>query len=181
MTPPAPPPTDCQVFEKLKSLLSGNMQDFDQLARNPNIQLNSHKESSKKHTMGRTDKNQAKLQFDWRKTSSPAGDGAELGPEKGPDVTSGEEQDLRKILVAMQHSLTQIDGKIDSLSYRMDRMTERLDKHAERLDQTDKRVSEVEDGQTELATSQVKLNKELNSLHLKVDDLEARSGEITYV
>ncbi|KAJ1130048.1 hypothetical protein NDU88_008404 [Pleurodeles waltl] len=125
--------------------------------------------------MGKKDKNQAKLQFDRRKVSSPAGDGAVVAPEKGPDVASGDEQDLRQILVAMQHSLTQIDGKIDSLSYRMDRMTDRLDKHAERLDQSDRRVSEVENGQTELATSQVKLNKELSSLRLKVDDLEARS------
>ncbi|KAJ1130405.1 hypothetical protein NDU88_008758 [Pleurodeles waltl] len=50
----------------------------------------------------------------------------------------------------------------------MDRMTERLDKRAGPLDQSDRRVSKVEDGQTKLATSQVKLNKELNSLRLKV-------------
>ncbi|KAJ1137577.1 hypothetical protein NDU88_003975 [Pleurodeles waltl] len=54
-------------------------------------------------------------------------------------------------------------------------MTEHLNKHAEHLDQSERRVSEVEDGQTQLATSHVKLNKELNSLRLKVDDLEARS------
>ncbi|KAJ1135301.1 hypothetical protein NDU88_001741 [Pleurodeles waltl] len=53
-------------------------------------------------------------------------------------MSTGEEQDLRQILVAMQHSLTQIDGKIDSISYRMDRMTECLDKHAERLDQSER-------------------------------------------
>ncbi|KAJ1152498.1 hypothetical protein NDU88_005273 [Pleurodeles waltl] len=69
-------------------------------------------------------------------------------------MPSGKEQDLSQILVAMQHSLTQIDGKIDSLSYRLDKMTERLDKHAERLDQSERRVLEVEDGQTQLATSQ---------------------------
>ncbi|KAJ1113536.1 hypothetical protein NDU88_001778 [Pleurodeles waltl] len=126
------------------------------LTLNPWVLESGATESSQKHKMGKTDKNQAKL-------------------AKGPDVTSGEEQDLRQILVAMQHSLTQIDGKIDSLSYRMDRMTERLDKHAECLDQTDRRVSEVENGQTELATSQVKLNKELSSLRLKVNDLEAHS------
>ncbi|KAJ1200649.1 hypothetical protein NDU88_004470 [Pleurodeles waltl] len=111
----------------------------------------------------------------------PCGDGAEPEPEKGLDIPSGEAQDLHKILVAMQHSLTQIGSKIDSLSYRMDRMTECLDKHAERLDQSARRVSEVEDGQTELATSQVKLNKELNSLRLKVDDLETRRNNLHIV
>ncbi|KAJ1080953.1 hypothetical protein NDU88_001141 [Pleurodeles waltl] len=125
--------------------------------------------------MGKTDKTQARLQFKRRKTISPAGEGAEVGPEGSPVTTSGEDQDLRQILRAMQHSLTQIDGKLDSLSLRMDRMSERLDQHAERLDQSERRASDVEDGQTELATSQVKLNKELSTLRLKVDNLEARS------
>ncbi|KAJ1189027.1 hypothetical protein NDU88_005780 [Pleurodeles waltl] len=57
----------------------------------------------------------------------------------------------------------------------MDRMTKCMDKHGERLDQSERRVSEVEDGHTELATGHAKLKKELNSLRLKVDDLEARS------
>ncbi|KAJ1198452.1 hypothetical protein NDU88_002293 [Pleurodeles waltl] len=99
----------------------------------------------------------------------------EPGWEKGLDMPAAEEQDLRQILVAKQHRLTQIDGKIDSLSYRMDRMTECLDKHAERLDQSERRVSEVEDGTTQLAASHVKLNMEVHTLHLKVEDLEARS------
>ncbi|KAJ1191668.1 hypothetical protein NDU88_000984 [Pleurodeles waltl] len=131
--------------------------------------------SSRVRKMSKTDKNQAKFQLNHRKLSGPAGDGAEPGSERGPDMPSGEEQDLRQILVAMQHSLTRIDGKIDSLSYRMDRMTECLDKHAERLDQSERWVSAVEPRQTQLATRHVKLNKELNYLHLKVDDLEARS------
>ncbi|KAJ1170184.1 hypothetical protein NDU88_002065 [Pleurodeles waltl] len=98
-----------------------------------------------------------------------------LAWREGPGMPSGVEQDLRQIFVAMQHRLTQIDSKIDSLSYRVDRMTEHLDKHAERLDQWERRVSEVEDGQTELATGHARLNKELNSLQTKVDALEARS------
>ncbi|KAJ1205821.1 hypothetical protein NDU88_001247 [Pleurodeles waltl] len=115
--------------------------------------------SSRVRKMGKTDKNQAKLQFDRRSSSGPAGDGEELGSERGAYTPSDEEQDLRQILPATQHSLTQIDGKIDSLSYRMDRMTEHLDKHAESLDQSERRVSEVEDGQTQLTTSHVKLNR----------------------
>ncbi|KAJ1197922.1 hypothetical protein NDU88_001766 [Pleurodeles waltl] len=105
-----------------------------------------------------TDKKHVKLQFERCKTISPAGEGAEVGPRRSPIATSGEHQDLRQILGTMQHSLTQIDGKLDSLLYRMDRMSERLDQHVERLDQSEKRVSEVEDAQTELATRQVKLN-----------------------
>ncbi|KAJ1090323.1 hypothetical protein NDU88_003456 [Pleurodeles waltl] len=98
----------------------------------------------------------------------------EPGSEKGPDMPAEEEQDLRQIFWTMQQSLTQIAGKTDSFSYRIDRMTERLDKHAKRLDQLERRVSEVEDGQTQLTASHVKINKEVHTLHLKVDDLEAR-------
>ncbi|KAJ1189519.1 hypothetical protein NDU88_006264 [Pleurodeles waltl] len=101
--------------------------------------------------MGKSDKAQAKLHFEQRKTNSPAGDGTENESEKTPEVPTPEDQDLRHILASMQHSLTQIDGKIDSLSYRMDRMSERLDKQVENLDQTERRVSTVEDGQTALA------------------------------
>ncbi|KAJ1148603.1 hypothetical protein NDU88_001431 [Pleurodeles waltl] len=61
-------------------------------------------------TMGKADKNQAKLQFVRHKSNSPACDPAELGMTGGTGVSSGEKQDMRQILVAMQHSLTQIDG-----------------------------------------------------------------------
>ncbi|KAJ1108746.1 hypothetical protein NDU88_006116 [Pleurodeles waltl] len=123
--------------------------------------------------MGKADQNQANLQFDRRKSGSPASDlgGRGMG---GFGMSSGEEQDLRQSFVAIQHSLPQIDGKIDSLSFRIDRMTERLDKHADRLDQSERRVSEVEDGQAELATGHASRSKELSSLQTKVNDLEAR-------
>ncbi|KAJ1216701.1 hypothetical protein NDU88_004302 [Pleurodeles waltl] len=99
--------------------------------------------------MGKSDKTQAKLQFDRHKAGGPSGEDAGPGQAGGPSMPAGEEQDLRQILVTMQHSLTQIDGKIDSLSYCMDRMSEHLAEHAERLDQAERRISEVEDGQTE--------------------------------
>ncbi|KAJ1214103.1 hypothetical protein NDU88_001730 [Pleurodeles waltl] len=125
--------------------------------------------------MGKTDRTQARLQFERRKTQGPAGDGTVMGLEKGPEDTPGEEQDLRQLLVSMQHSLNQIDGKIDALAYRMDRMSERIDKHAERLDHVENRVSAAEDGQTELTGGQTKLSRELSALKLKVEDMEARS------
>ncbi|KAJ1150327.1 hypothetical protein NDU88_003121 [Pleurodeles waltl] len=122
--------------------------------------------------MGKTDKTQARLQFERRKTQGPAGDGTAMGLEKGPEDTPEEEQDLRQLLMSMQHSLNQIGGKMDALAYRMDRMSERIDKHAERLDHVENRVSAAEDGQTELAGDQMKLNRELSALKLKVEDME---------
>ncbi|KAJ1201241.1 hypothetical protein NDU88_005054 [Pleurodeles waltl] len=106
---------------------------------------------------------------------SQTGEGTETELEKSPEVPAHEDQDLQHILAAMQQSLTQIDGKIDSLSYCMDRMSERLDKQAERLDQAERRVSAVDDGQTALATGQLKISTELDTLRHKMDDLESRS------
>ncbi|KAJ1180217.1 hypothetical protein NDU88_005439 [Pleurodeles waltl] len=119
--------------------------------------------------MGKTDKAQAKLHFERRKTFSQTREVTETELEKTSEVPAHEAQDLRHILAAMQQSLTQIDGKIDSLSYRMDRMSERLNKQAERLDQTERRVSTAEDGETALATGQLKVSTELAKLRVDVD------------
>ncbi|KAJ1126949.1 hypothetical protein NDU88_005355 [Pleurodeles waltl] len=129
--------------------------------------------------MGKTYKTQARLQFERRKMQGSAGDGTVTDSEKGPEGTPGEEQDLRQLLASMQHSLKQIDRKIDALAYRMDRMYECIDKHAERLDHVENRVSATEDGQTELTGGQMKLSKELGALKLKVEDMEARSRRNT--
>ncbi|KAJ1103647.1 hypothetical protein NDU88_001068 [Pleurodeles waltl] len=106
---------------------------------------------------------------------SRTGEGAEARLEGSPEIPPQDENELRHILAAMQQSLTQIDGKIDSLSYRVDRMMERLDKQTERMDQVERRVSAVEDGQTALASGQLKVNTELDILNHKMDDLESRS------
>ncbi|KAJ1130555.1 hypothetical protein NDU88_008906 [Pleurodeles waltl] len=125
--------------------------------------------------MGKYNKAQPKLHFERRKTISHTGEGTETELEKTPEFPTHEDQDLQHILAAMQQSLTQIDGKINSLSYRMDRMSEQLDKQAERLDQGERRVSAVEDGQTALATGQLKVTTELGTLRHKMDDLESCS------
>ncbi|KAJ1169899.1 hypothetical protein NDU88_001787 [Pleurodeles waltl] len=130
--------------------------------------------------MGKMGKTQARLQFEQRKTQGPAGDGTAMGLEKGPEDTPGEEQDLRQLLMSMQHSLNQIDRKIDALAYRMDRMSKRIDKHAERLDHVENRVSAAEDGQTELAGGQMKLNRERRALKLKGQPKLGGSSRLPY-
>ncbi|KAJ1186816.1 hypothetical protein NDU88_003596 [Pleurodeles waltl] len=61
--------------------------------------------------MGKTDKNQAILQFDQHKSETSAGDHTVVGVSGGADMPSGEEPELRQILAAMQQSLTHIDRK----------------------------------------------------------------------
>ncbi|KAJ1172178.1 hypothetical protein NDU88_004028 [Pleurodeles waltl] len=131
--------------------------------------------STRACNMGKTHKNQAKLQFDQRRSQTPTEDRTETGISGGTDMPPGEQPELRQILTAMQQSLTKIDCKIDSLSFRMDRMVERLDKQAERLHQSERHISEVEGGQSTMSTGQAKMGKELAALQAKVDDLEARS------
>ncbi|KAJ1219212.1 hypothetical protein NDU88_006782 [Pleurodeles waltl] len=73
--------------------------------------------------MGKTDKNQAILQFDQRKSQTSAGERTVAGVSGGADMPSGEEPELRQILEAMQQSLTHIDRKRQlqdlRLEYRM--------------------------------------------------------------
>ncbi|KAJ1100085.1 hypothetical protein NDU88_005174 [Pleurodeles waltl] len=61
--------------------------------------------------MGKTDKNQAILQFDQRKSQTSAGDRLVVGVSGGADLPSGEEPELRQILAAMEQRLTHIDRK----------------------------------------------------------------------
>ncbi|KAJ1174516.1 hypothetical protein NDU88_006337 [Pleurodeles waltl] len=56
--------------------------------------------------MGKTDKNQAILQFDQRKSQTSPGDRTVARVSGGADMPSGEEPELRQILAAMHQSLT---------------------------------------------------------------------------
>ncbi|KAJ1100210.1 hypothetical protein NDU88_005297 [Pleurodeles waltl] len=47
--------------------------------------------------------------------------------------------------------------------------------HSERLDQSERHISEVVDSQSTMSSGQAKVSKERVALHVKVDDLEARS------
>ncbi|KAJ1098100.1 hypothetical protein NDU88_003216 [Pleurodeles waltl] len=59
--------------------------------------------------MCKTDKNQAMLQFDQRKSQTSPGYRTVADVSGGADMPSGEELELRQILAAMHQSLTHID------------------------------------------------------------------------
>ncbi|KAJ1154401.1 hypothetical protein NDU88_007153 [Pleurodeles waltl] len=88
--------------------------------------------------MGKADRKQSKLQFDLRKSTKSQGNGVEVAGGMQEPLGAGRDTELKQILVAMQHSLTKIDCKIDTLTYRIDRMPKRMDKHAERLDMVER-------------------------------------------
>ncbi|KAJ1144996.1 hypothetical protein NDU88_011288 [Pleurodeles waltl] len=90
--------------------------------------------------MGKSDKIQAKLQFESRKAHKMRSEGASAPAEMLENGEWETAPDLQQILMAMQECLTKIDGKIDALTYRMDCMSDRLDGHAECLDQVERRV-----------------------------------------
>ncbi|KAJ1130520.1 hypothetical protein NDU88_008871 [Pleurodeles waltl] len=64
------------------------------------------------------------------------------------------EPELKQILAAMKKSLSTIDGKIDSLSFRMGRMIKRLYKQAKRLNMTERGILDMEDDRTTVTTNQ---------------------------
>ncbi|KAJ1097588.1 hypothetical protein NDU88_002706 [Pleurodeles waltl] len=78
--------------------------------------------------LGKSDKNQPKLQFHQRKANKTHEEQEDTAGSPNAET----EPELKQIVAAMQKSLFTIDGKIDSLTFRMDGMIERLDSRATR-------------------------------------------------
>ncbi|KAJ1167318.1 hypothetical protein NDU88_007710 [Pleurodeles waltl] len=90
--------------------------------------------------IGKTHISQQKLHFDGHRVTNPReSEGVSPSEETGTRST-GSETDLKKILSAVQQSLTKINRKIHALTFRMDCMVEHFDKEAERLDLAERRV-----------------------------------------
>ncbi|KAJ1091800.1 hypothetical protein NDU88_004915 [Pleurodeles waltl] len=125
--------------------------------------------------MGKTDKNQSKLQFELRKMLKPREDVA-VSPETDPNTLGPEMgSELHQVLTKMQIILTKTNGKIDALFNRTDRMTECIDKQSKGLDTVERRVSDVEVEQATSAGTHKQLEKTILELQAKVEELEGCS------
>ncbi|KAJ1137129.1 hypothetical protein NDU88_003542 [Pleurodeles waltl] len=93
--------------------------------------------------MGKTERRQAKLQFEQHKTVRHVHKNALDSEDRSTD-TSQEEIDM-KTQVAMKGSLASIESKIDSVCSRLDVMAQKLEKHDGRLQEGKQRISQIED------------------------------------
>lgn len=121
--------------------------------------------------MGKPDHQQPKLTFDAPKKSKSKE--AHSDTELEMDQTANEA--LATTLKAIHQSLRQIDSKIDNLTHRVDCMSNKLEKHGERLDEAEDRIQSVEDESRATTSTCAKLEKTMDAMARKAEDLEARS------
>lgn len=126
--------------------------------------------------MGKTDPKQPKLLFE-NKCQTRMGDTQEeTGGVQGPlDTALDAEEDMRSILLEMRSGLKTIDSKIDALTSSLDAVKEKVDKHETRLDVLENRLSDTHDPTAEAQTQILNMEKVLEVIRLKNEDLEARS------
>ncbi|KAJ1082416.1 hypothetical protein NDU88_002584 [Pleurodeles waltl] len=91
-------------------------------------------------------------------------------PEEDPD-----ELDLKEILLNVKTSLKTIDGKLDLLTARLDQVKQHVDTQESRMDNLENRISDIVDQQTESKEKLLKMNRILDIIKAKNEDIEARS------
>lgn len=121
--------------------------------------------------MGKLDKQQPKLTFATRRPPGGAGTHSDTEAELEPSTTKA----MESVLQAIQKSLQDINGKLDTLTCRVDTIANKLDKQGERLDEAETRISAVEDETHANTTKCSEMEKLLEVIRNKSEDLEARS------
>ncbi|KAJ1153855.1 hypothetical protein NDU88_006613 [Pleurodeles waltl] len=109
----------------------------------------------------------------WAPGHTPVPDGRDNPPkftEKKPD-----ELNLKGILMDVKTSLRTKDGKMDLLTARLDQVKQWVDTHESRLDGLENRISDIDDQQFKSREHQLKIDKVLDVIKAKNEDLEARS------
>lgn len=111
--------------------------------------------------MGKPDKNQPKLQFEQTKKTMEQTIEGHAGTQAGAtSMNTDTPIDFQAMFNTIQSTLSNIDAKIDALTYQVDRMSERIDKHTERIDMAERRISDLEDTHTQLDTNKPQWTKQ---------------------
>ncbi|KAJ1213385.1 hypothetical protein NDU88_001022 [Pleurodeles waltl] len=125
---------------------------------------------------GKTDAKQAKLSFKGEKRICHGeSEGIHGAISNSPPEEDLDELDLKEILLNVKTSLKTIDGKLDLLTARLDQVKQCVDMHESRLDNLETRISDIDDQQTESKEQLLKMDRILDIINAKNEDLEARS------
>lgn len=127
----------------------------------------------KKKTMGKPDVRQPTLAFEKRNTRhrEETQDTQTIVPETQMEPDS----DFQTIVKEVKTCLHEIDSKIDTLAARIDRISRKVDTHDARITTLETRVSDIEDSQQETRDNLSYLNKTLEAVKAKNEELEGRS------
>ncbi|KAJ1143939.1 hypothetical protein NDU88_010241 [Pleurodeles waltl] len=125
--------------------------------------------------MGKSEQKQSKLLFEPRKNPRLLD---RAGPEE--DVSDLQEEtmqssSIKAMFLDLKQSLAGIDTKLDHLTDHMDRLKDRVDNHDLRLDQLEHRTSDLEDGRNSSVERLLQMEKVLEVVRNKNEDLEACS------
>ncbi|KAJ1136040.1 hypothetical protein NDU88_002466 [Pleurodeles waltl] len=105
-----------------------------------------------------------------QKGSISALQSGEVQMEDGPSVDS-----IKSMFMDLKSSLAGIDAKLDHLTEQMDRIRARVDEHDARFEQLESRTSEMEDQQNGERERLLQMERVLEVIRNKNEDLEARS------
>ncbi|KAJ1153373.1 hypothetical protein NDU88_006134 [Pleurodeles waltl] len=126
--------------------------------------------------MGKHKAQQAKLSF--RKNLLACQLDHNSPPEtsvKHTEIVVSHDVDLKELLFEVKSSLKLINAKIDILTNPLERAKQRVDKYEHLLDLLENHVSDADDTQTDPKDHLLKLDKILDLIKIKNEDLEARS------
>lgn len=101
--------------------------------------------------------------------------GATAQSDTEPDGKTGAPNGMETLLRAIQQSLQDINGKLDTITQRVDNMVAKLDKHGERLVEAETRISTVEEESHTTTKKCAEMEKLLDVIKNKAEDFEARS------
>lgn len=126
--------------------------------------------------MGKTDPTQSKIPFATKRNLRGA-DAPQTSEEQRftATETAAQEDDLRSILLEVRSSLKTIDIKIDALQSGLDSVKQKVVVHENRLDIQENRDSDTQDAHTETRSQILGMEKVLEAIKNKNEDLEARS------
>ncbi|KAJ1173728.1 hypothetical protein NDU88_005554 [Pleurodeles waltl] len=126
--------------------------------------------------MGKSDAKQAKIQFVTKKTSSLQpeimSNETTIQPELGGTSEMGE---MKALLLTMQSSLSSIDTKMNNMNSRLDLQSNKLERQAGCITEAEQRISNVEDTVQAKSEQLLQMDKILQIIANKNEDLEARS------
>ncbi|KAJ1198985.1 hypothetical protein NDU88_002823 [Pleurodeles waltl] len=125
--------------------------------------------------MGKADKRQAKLSFSGGEKRFATSD-----PQPGDaDAEEGSsEMSVRAMFMELKTSLAGIDAKLDHVTERLDRIRARVDDHDARFETLETHTSEIEDARSGDREQIAQMERLLEVIRNKNEDLEARSRRV---
>lgn len=125
--------------------------------------------------MGKPDNKQAKINFEKRTTRLQDMGLTPVTVVPETQLEPEQEDDIQTMLREVKVCLQEIDPKLNSLALQMDHVSQNVDKHKSHIDTLETRVSDSDDHQVETHERLLRMDKVLEVIKARNEDLEVRS------